>query len=491
MGRIELADGDDPSLLLDHLLLACSLDFKLVYIYGQVVSHGAAATTTPPVASIAAVRSGNANPTATVLPQPSKYSSSSSSIPGVFVDRKSTYVASIKQFDRALLCARAFEDSHFGIHRCPHTTDNIAMVSDRLKELAVESGVYSRFNTDESLSKEGFRAMFTMWLINSLNRSLADEVFVVHDRLADRSGGGGGEELGFITVKRTSDNVVNIGLLAVSASHRRKGLAYALLSRAVLWALEAVGGDPAAMLTVVTQGGNKPACECYEKFGFSLSSVQDIYHCWLPVHLPPSPSKTAMTPPSIRQLDTSTTTITSSGLMPTEDDHAPIHIPFSKQYFTGNEEKYVHELLTPWGPGLDSSSSRFTECCSSRVHQLLDSSQPKKLMQVLMVPSGTAALELAALLCDLQVGDEVIMPSYTFSSTANAFVLRGAVPVFVDIRADTLNIDESLIEGAITSRTRAICVVHYRGVSCEMDAICSIVEKYGLILIEDAAQGIA
>jgi dTDP-4-amino-4,6-dideoxygalactose transaminase len=112
-------------------------------------------------------------------------------------------------------------------------------------------------------------------------------------------------------------------------------------------------------------------------------------------------------------------------------------------------------------------------------------------MQVLMVPSGTAALELAALLCVLQVGDEVIMPSYTFSSTANAFVLRGAVPVFVDIRADTLNIDESLIEGAITSRTRAICVVHYRGVSCEMDAICSIVEKYGLILIEDAAQGIA
>ena len=485
MGRIEISDDDDDhSLLLDYLLLACSLDFKLVYIYGQVVSHGAAATP-PPVASVAAVRSGNANSTATVLPQPSKYSS----IPGVLVDRKSTYVASIKQFDRALLCSRAFEDSHFGIQRYPHTTDNIAMVSDRLKELAVESGMYSRFNTDESLSKEGFRAMFTMWLTNSLNRSLADEVFVVRDRVADRSvDGGGGEEVGFITVKKTGANVVNIGLLAVSASHRRKGLAYALLSRAVLWALEAVGGDPAAMLTVVTQGDNKPACECYEKFGFSLSSVQDIYHCWLPVHLPPSPSTAAMTPPSIRQLDTST--ITSSGLMPTEDDHAPIHIPFSKQYFTGNEEKYVHELLTPRGPGLDSSSSRFTECCSSRVHQLLDSSQPKKL-QVLMVPSGTAALELAVLLCDLQVGDEVIMPSYTFSSTANAFVLRGAVPVFVDIRADTLNIDESLIEGAITSRTRAICVVHYRGVSCEMDAICSIVEKYGLILIEDAAQGIA
>jgi GNAT superfamily N-acetyltransferase len=410
-----------------------------------------------------------------------------SGIPGVLVDRKSTYVASIKQFDRALLCARAFEDSHFRIHRCPHTTDNTAVVSDCLKELAVESGVCSRFNTDESLSKEGFRAMFTMWLSNSLNRSLADEVFVIHDRLA----GGEEEELGFITVKKTSANIVNIGLLAVSASHRRKGLAYALLSRAVLWALEEVGGDPAAMLTVVTQGSNRPACQCYEKFGFSLSSVQDIYHCWLPAHLPPSAA--VMTPPSRQLLHTTTTTTSSSSvLIPSDDHHTPfrlIHIPFCKQHFTGNEAKYVHELLTPRGPGsgLDSSSSRFTDCCSSRVHQLLGS-RPKQ--QVLMVPSGTAALELAALLSDLREGDEVILPSYTFSSTANAFVLRGAVPVFVDIRADTLNIDESLIEGAITSRTKAVCVVHYRGVSCEMDAICSIVDKYGLILIEDAAQGI-
>ena len=454
-----------------------------------------------------------------------------SSIPGVLVDRKSTYVASIKQFDRALLCARAFEHNHFRIHRCPHTTDNTAMVSDCLKELAVESGVYSRFNTDESLSKEGFRAMFTMWLSNSLNRSLADEVFVIHDRLAG-GGGAGEEELGFITVKKTTANIVNIGLLAVSTSHRRKGLAHALLSRAVLWALEEVGGDPAAMLTVVTQGSNRPACECYEKFGFSLSSVQDIYHCWLPLHLPPSaavmtpssaavmtpssaammtppssaammtppssavmmtppPSAAVMTPPSTRLLHTTTATSSSSVLTPTEDHtpFRPIHIPFCKQHFTGNEAKYVHELLTPRGPGsgLDSSSSRFTDCCSSRVYQLLGS-RPKQ--QVLMVPSGTAALELAALLSDLREGDEVILPSYTFSSTANAFVLRGAVPVFVDIRADTLNIDESLIEGAITSRTKAVCVVHYRGVSCEMDAICSIVEKYGLILIEDAAQGI-
>ena len=102
---------------------------------------------------------------------------------------------------------------------------------------------------------------------------------------------------------------------------------------------------------------------------------------------------------------------------------------------------------------------------------------------------GTAALEMAALLCDLQPGDEVIMPSYTFSSTANAFVLRGAVPVFVDIRADTLNIDESLIEQAITPRTKVICAVHYAGLACEMDTICDIAKRHNLLVVEDAAQG--
>ena len=104
--------------------------------------------------------------------------------------------------------------------------------------------------------------------------------------------------------------------------------------------------------------------------------------------------------------------------------------------------------------------------------------------------SCTAALEMAAILAQIQPGDEVIMPSYTFVSTANAFVLRGGVPVFVDIRPDTFNIDEALIEAAITSRTRAIVAVHYAGVSCEMDAIMAIAERHGLWVIEDAAQGI-
>jgi len=108
----------------------------------------------------------------------------------------------------------------------------------------------------------------------------------------------------------------------------------------------------------------------------------------------------------------------------------------------------------------------------------------------LITHSCTAALEMAAILLDLKDGDEVIMPSYTFVSTANAFVLRGAVPVFVDIRSDTLNIDEKLIEAAITPKTKAICVVHYAGIAAEMDVICAIAKKHSLAVIEDAAQAL-
>ncbi|MES1147408.1 MAG: dTDP-4-amino-4,6-dideoxygalactose transaminase, partial [bacterium] len=111
-------------------------------------------------------------------------------------------------------------------------------------------------------------------------------------------------------------------------------------------------------------------------------------------------------------------------------------------------------------------------------------------ISALLTLSCTAALEMAAILLDIKPGDEVIMPSFTFVSTANAFALRGGVPVFVDIRPDTLNIDENLIEAAITPQTKAICVVHYAGVSCEMDAIMTIAERHGVKVVEDAAQGI-
>nr|QLL91047.1 lipopolysaccharide biosynthesis protein RffA [Plesiomonas shigelloides] len=155
-------------------------------------------------------------------------------------------------------------------------------------------------------------------------------------------------------------------------------------------------------------------------------------------------------------------------------------IPFNRPPVTGNEEQYIHEALKSQkicGDGL------FGLKCQKWFEENL----PCK--KSLLTPSCTAALELAALLIDIQPGDEVIMPSYTFVSTANAFVLRGAKIVFVDIRPDTMNIDEQLIEAAITDNTRAIVPVHYAGVACEMDTIMEIADRHQLFVIEDAAQG--
>ncbi|MCA9246270.1 MAG: dTDP-4-amino-4,6-dideoxygalactose transaminase [Planctomycetales bacterium] len=143
--------------------------------------------------------------------------------------------------------------------------------------------------------------------------------------------------------------------------------------------------------------------------------------------------------------------------------------------------EYVTQLLAGGNLASDGVyTKRCVELLESRFH----------IAKVLLTPSCTAALEMAAILCDLQPGDEVIMPSYTFVSTANAVMLRGAKPVFVDIRPDTLNLDESRIEEKISSRTKAIFVVHYAGVACEMDPILDIARRHNLRVIEDAAQAL-
>lgn len=156
-------------------------------------------------------------------------------------------------------------------------------------------------------------------------------------------------------------------------------------------------------------------------------------------------------------------------------------IPFNKPYMTGRELSFIAQAHSN---GHLSGDGGFTKLCHAWLEERTGAAK------ALLTHSCTAALEMAAILADLGPGDEVIMPSYTFVSTANAFVLRGAVPVFVDVRADTLNMDETLIEEAITPKTKAICVVHYAGVSCEMDAIVAIAKRHGLVVIEDAAQGI-
>ncbi len=157
-------------------------------------------------------------------------------------------------------------------------------------------------------------------------------------------------------------------------------------------------------------------------------------------------------------------------------------IPFNVPLAAGNELAYLAEAI---GNRHLSGDGPFTKRCNAWLERETGT------RQALLTHSCTAAMEMAAMLFDLAPGDEVIMPSFTFVSTANAAVLRGAVPVFVDIRPDTLNIDERLIEAAITARTRAIFVVHYAGVSAAMDEIMAIAERHGLFVLEDAAQGIA
>ena len=156
-------------------------------------------------------------------------------------------------------------------------------------------------------------------------------------------------------------------------------------------------------------------------------------------------------------------------------------IPFNKPFIAGKELYYIAQSVIG---GHTAGDGVFTKKCQELMERRFDANK------ILLTHSCTAALEMAALLCNIEMGDEVIMPSFTFVSTANAFFLRGARPVFVDIRSDTLNIDEKLIGGKITDKTKAIVVVHYAGVGCEMEIIMEIARKHNLIVIEDSAQGV-
>lgn len=160
---------------------------------------------------------------------------------------------------------------------------------------------------------------------------------------------------------------------------------------------------------------------------------------------------------------------------------APRDITFNRPAIVGDELRYVREAVDAMHTAGDGP---FTRRCAAALRDALGATS------VMLTPSCTDALELAALLLELEPGDEVIAPSFTFSSTVNAFVLRGARPVFVDARPDTLNIDESAIEQRIGDRTRAIVAMHYAGVGCEMDTIGALAERHGLTVVEDNAQGL-
>ena len=156
-------------------------------------------------------------------------------------------------------------------------------------------------------------------------------------------------------------------------------------------------------------------------------------------------------------------------------------IPFNIPPHVGTEEKYIAEAIAS---GKICGDGQFTKKCNAWLEEKFGAKK------ALLTTSGSTALDMAALLCGLKPGDEVILPSFTFSSTANSFVLAGAKLVFVDIRPDTMNIDESKIERAITDKTRVIVPVHYAGVACEMDTIMDIARRHGLMVVEDAAQGV-
>jgi dTDP-4-amino-4,6-dideoxygalactose transaminase len=156
-------------------------------------------------------------------------------------------------------------------------------------------------------------------------------------------------------------------------------------------------------------------------------------------------------------------------------------IPFNKPFLTGNERLYIEEVLKN---DIFAGNNFFSKKCASWLESRM------RCAKAILVPSGTAALEMMMILANIGPGDEVILPSFTFSSTANAVVLRGAVPVFVDISPNTMNIDENLIEKAITPRTKALCPVYYAGVACDMEAIESLARRYALLVLPDAAQAI-
>jgi dTDP-4-amino-4,6-dideoxygalactose transaminase len=156
-------------------------------------------------------------------------------------------------------------------------------------------------------------------------------------------------------------------------------------------------------------------------------------------------------------------------------------IPFNKPFIVGKELYYIAQSVLS---GKIAGDGLYTKKCHAILEEMFGA------RKVLLTHSCTAALEMASMLCEIRRGDEVILPSFTFVSTANAFYLRGARPVFIDIRPDTLNLDETLIEESITDRTKVIVPVHYAGVSCEMDTIMEIAKKHGLYVVEDAAQGV-
>jgi len=298
--------------------------------------------------------------------------------------------------------------------------------AETIVNLALIAGEKSRFKRDPCLTDYQYRKVYTKWAHNCLQRKSADVVFVASI---------GEKAAGMITLQ-DRNSFTTIGLLAVFPESQRRGVASALMGHALRWAAE----RGACTVRVTTQVDNKEALGLYNSFGLKPVSKTAIYHVW---------TESAV---GVRQ-----------------------NVP----YFAGKEIEYLTDLTHTQSI---ESCGKYTDLCRKKIGELL------QCPHVLLTGSATAALEQAMILCDVGPGDEVIIPSYTFVSTANAVALRGATPVFVDVGTDC-QIDPARVEVAITPRTRCVIVVHYAGQSCDMDRIMGLAEEHGIFVVEDAAQG--
>lgn len=351
---------------------------------------------------------------------------------GYFLCEKLTYRTELSQsiarvMRRHLLHVRGITSSAF--------TD--AEPTPDMISLAIAAGGCSRFSLDPTFPRPAFHALYTKWMENSVAGKAADAVLVARD-------GCEGRVVGMVTVKM-SEAISQIGLLAVAETHRRRGVGMLLMLEAYEWSLQ----QGATACTVATQTVNYAARSLYERCGGIVVETCNDFHFWIGEEQAPK-------------------------------DHTS-NIPNQKP-FLGDQAKL--NLAAVLDSGRIQTHAKFGPLCEEILQNDLG------VQKALLVGSGTGALEMCAMCVNAAPGVEIIVPSFTFVSTANAFVTHGATPVFVDIRADTQNIDETKIEEAVTSRTRAICVVHYAGVPCEMDTIMAIAKKHGLFVIEDNAHGV-
>jgi len=352
-------------------------------------------------------------------------------IPGTFFSEKVEYVASLNDSLISSLVhsnKTRHEVVEYGDKRaCPE-----------LAKLGIEAGRLSRYHADPNIRYEQFEALYASWIQNCVDRTAADVVLVAkRDEVL----------AGVVTVKADTENEsTRIGLFAVSEDCKKMGLGVALIAAAYQWTLD----QGLRKCEMKTQAGNVFASEIFERCGGLRNSECIDFHFWLG---------------SKRFNDVETSS------------DVPQNIPF----FTGSEVRNLQDLFERQQIA---THGKYGKLCQDRLESELGA------RKVLLVTSGTSALELCSLAICTQPGDEIIMPTYTFVSTATAFVNHGGVPVFVDIRRDTQNINESKIEDAITEKTKAIVVVHYAGVPCEMDTILDIARRHGLRVIEDNAHGI-